>query len=92
MENLFDTRASQGEIDQQIKISHRFCKSITNKEKTRRKVNKDLKSLRVIKAVGKGKLDKQIMTGHHAGFLITRAAKRFLMNKKIKEDLLNRVQ
>ena len=31
------------------------------------------------------------MTGRHAAFLITRAAKRYIMQKKMKENLLSRL-
>jgi len=45
-----------------------------------------------MKTIGKKKIDGEMMTGRHAAFLITRAAKKYLMRKKVKEDLLKRYE
>lgn len=91
--DAFEKRVSEGEISQQVALSARSKRFLTKHEVQRNLVNKELKSLRVMKTLGKKSLDTgKVMTGRHAAFLITRAAKRYLMRKHVKDNLLGRLK
>ena len=87
----FDKRVSEGEINQQVALSARSKRFLTHREVQRNVVNKELKQLRLMKTLGNKSLDKEVMTGRHAAFLITRAAKKYLMRKHVKDNLLQRM-